>query len=88
MMREEPRTLLAALIQQSDRTLGEWAQALAEAEDGATISARHLGRLARAERGGTGQHPATRRALAAVFGHPVATLLAPSGLLRSRCVIR
>jgi hypothetical protein len=77
MVREGPRTLLAALIQQSDRTLGEWAKALADAEDGVAISARHLGRLARAERGGTSQHPATRRALTAVFGHPVATLLAP-----------
>ncbi|GGJ87522.1 hypothetical protein GCM10010123_16380 [Pilimelia anulata] len=76
-MREQPRTLLAALIQQSDRTLEEWARVLAAADDGAAISARHLGRLARAERGGAGQHPATRRALTAVFGHSVDRLLSP-----------
>ncbi|WP_245922775.1 XRE family transcriptional regulator [Paractinoplanes atraurantiacus] len=46
-------------------------------DERATISARHLARLARGERGTAGATPATRRALQALFGVPLDELLRP-----------
>jgi tetratricopeptide (TPR) repeat protein len=75
--RREPRTMLEYLIQQRDRTYEELAEAFLRLEEPAAISARHLGRLARGERGTAGTTPATRRALQAMFGLPLDDLLRP-----------
>ncbi|GIG90922.1 hypothetical protein [Plantactinospora endophytica] len=75
--RREPRTLLAHLIQQSDRTYEELAEEFSRFDPRAAISARHLGRLARGERDLSGATPATRRALQAMFGRPVDELQRP-----------
>jgi len=74
---EEPRTLLAWLIQTSDRTVDEWADELGQADRGAAITGRHLRRLANSEPGSIGPNPATRRALTIVFGRPTKDLLSP-----------
>jgi hypothetical protein len=73
----QPRTVLEFLIWEQDRTYDELAsdfdrQARELGED-ATISSRHLRRLASGERDGT--TPVTRRVLQHVFGHPVDQLL-------------
>lgn len=79
--RREPRTTLEYLLLQQDRTYEETAAAFVklagELGEPATISARHLGRLARRERGHVGMTPATRRVLQAMFGRPVDELLRP-----------
>ncbi len=75
--RREPRTMLEYLIQQRDRTYEELAERFLRLEEPATISARHLGRLARGERGSAGTTPATRRALQAMFGMSLEELLRP-----------
>jgi hypothetical protein len=64
------------LIQQSDRTVEEWAEAISQLDPRARISSRHLRRLARAERD-TAPTPATRRALSAAFDRSVEDLLGP-----------
>ncbi|MFI1995705.1 hypothetical protein [Actinoplanes sp. NPDC020271] len=75
--RQEPRTLLEFLIQQRDSTYEELAGEFSQHDQRAAISARHLGRLARGERGTTGATPATRRAFQAMFGKPLDELLRP-----------
>jgi hypothetical protein len=74
-----PRTVLEYLLWQQDRTYEEIAadfNALAVgAGERATISARHLRRLASGERSGT--TPVTRRILQAMFGRPIDELLHP-----------
>ena len=75
--RREPRTLLEHLIQQRDRTYEEMATEFSRLDERATISARHLARMARGERGTAGATPATRRALQAIFGMPLDDLLRP-----------
>ncbi|MCT2278489.1 XRE family transcriptional regulator [Micromonospora chalcea] len=75
--RRAPRTMLEYLIQQRERTYEEMADAFLRLEEPAAISARHLGRLARGERGSAGATPATRRALQAMFGMPLEELLRP-----------
>ena len=75
--RPEPRTVLEYLIQQRNRTYEEMVAEFDRLEERATISARHLGRLARGERGSTGATPATRRALQSMFGMPLDDLLRP-----------
>lgn len=75
--RREPRTLLEHLIQQRDRTYEEMAAEFSRLDERATISARHLARMARGERGTAGATPATRRALQAMFGIPLDDLLRP-----------
>ncbi|WP_245908210.1 hypothetical protein [Pseudosporangium ferrugineum] len=75
--RREPRTLLEHLIQQRDRTYEEMAAEFSRLDERATISARHLARMARGERGTAGATPATRRALQAIFGAPLDELLRP-----------
>lgn len=78
---QEPRTLLEHLLWQLDRTYAEAADdflALArKIGEPATISPRHLGRLARGERGGSGTNPATRRVLQQMFGRTIDDLLQP-----------
>lgn len=79
---EEPRTLLHAMIRQHRLT---WAEAAQRVENAArerenrsiSISARHIGRLARREGGPTTPNPATCRALEHAFGRSVVDLLAP-----------
>jgi tetratricopeptide (TPR) repeat protein len=75
--RPEPRTVLEYLIQQRNRTYEEVAAEFSQLDERATISARHLGRLARGEREATGATPATRRALQALFGMSPEDLLRP-----------
>lgn len=74
-----PRTVLEQLIHEQDRTYEEIAKAFAKKADqmgeSATITARHLRRLASGEREGT--TPATRRVLQALFDMPTAELLKP-----------
>lgn len=72
-----PRTLLEHLIQQRNRTYEEMAVEFSRLDERATISARHLGRLARGERGTAGATPATRRAFQAMFGLSLEDLLRP-----------
>ncbi len=79
--RRTPRTVLEHLLIGQDRTYEEAARefvALARRlGESATITPRHLGRLARGERSGPGTTPATRRVLQAMFGQPVDALLQP-----------
>jgi hypothetical protein len=71
------RTELERLLRDLDRTYEESAawfeQVAAGMGEGATITARHLRRLASGERQGT--TPSTRRVLQKMFGHPVRVLL-------------
>lgn len=73
----DPRTVLEAEIRRRDQTYDEVTAAfIAKARalrESATISSRHLRRLASGERVGT--NPATRRVLAALFDRPAADLL-------------
>lgn len=85
--RRPSRTYLEHLIRQRDQTYEEVARSFTDVgnelnERGASMSARHLRRLAAGERSGT--TPMTRRILRAMFGHPAETLLGPvaSGLDR------
>jgi hypothetical protein len=77
----EPRTILEHLLWQQDRTYEElvtdFLGVARSAGESATISARHLARLARGERSGAGTNPATRRVLQRMFGRPVDELLQP-----------
>lgn len=77
----EPRTVLEYLVRQLDRTYAELAadfEKLARITgDRATISPRHLARLARGERAGAGAHPTTRRVLQQMFGRSAEELLSP-----------
>jgi hypothetical protein len=77
--RDEPRTALEEAIWQMDRTYEETADdfcALARnLGESATISPRHLRRLASGERSGT--TPATRRVLQVMFGRSIRELLVP-----------
>ena len=77
----EPRTVLEHLLRQQDRTYAELAgdfEKLARmAGERATISPRHLARLARGERAGAGTNPTTRRVLQKMFGRSMEELLAP-----------
>ena len=74
----EPRTVLEFLIWQYDRTYDElvtdFDRKAREMGEKATISARHLRRLASGERDGT--TPVTRRVLQQLFGQPVDQLVA------------
>ncbi|SDS48848.1 XRE family transcriptional regulator [Actinopolymorpha singaporensis] len=75
-----PRTVLEHLIRQRDQTYDEVAEAFETlarqtGERGASMSARHLRRLASGQR--TGMTPVTRRVLQAMFGRPAAELVAP-----------
>ncbi|MET9018767.1 XRE family transcriptional regulator [Actinopolymorpha sp. NPDC004070] len=75
-----PRTVLEHLIRQRDQTYDELAEAFETlarqtGERGASMSARHLRRLASGQR--TGMTPVTRRVLQAMFGRPAAELVAP-----------
>ncbi len=77
----EPRTVLEHLMWQQDRTYEEAAaQFIATARamnERATISARHLARLARGERESARTTPATRRVLQRMFGRHADDLLRP-----------
>ncbi|MFD2082163.1 hypothetical protein SAMN05421678_101491 [Actinopolymorpha cephalotaxi] len=75
-----PRTMLEHLIRQRDQTYDEVAGAFETlarqtGERGASMSARHLRRLASGQR--TGMTPVTRRVLQAMFGRSAAELVAP-----------
>jgi tetratricopeptide (TPR) repeat protein len=78
--RTSPRTVLEQLLWQEDATYEEIAarfeQVAADLGEKATLSPRHLRRLASGERSGT--TPATRRVLRVMFARPVEVLLAPA----------
>lgn len=75
----EPRTVLEHLVWQRDRTYEEltadFDRLASEMKERATLSPRHLRRLASGERSGT--TPVTRRVLHRMFGRPVEELLQP-----------
>jgi hypothetical protein len=75
----QPRTVLEYLVWQRDRTYEELTNDFhlmaGEMKERATLSARHLRRLASGERSGT--TPVTRRVLQRMFGQPVDQLLRP-----------
>jgi tetratricopeptide (TPR) repeat protein len=77
----EPRTVLEHLIWQQDRTYEEAAAHFVvtarSMNERATISARHLARLARGERGSARTTPATRRVLQRMFARSADDLLRP-----------
>lgn len=77
----EPRTLLEYLLRQQDRTYEETASEFLRLAvtlgESATISPRHLGRLARGERVGARTNPATRRVLQRMFDRTINDLLGP-----------
>ncbi len=74
-----PRTVLEHLLWQEDHTYEEIAarfeRVAAELGERATLSPRHLRRLASGERSGTA--PGTRRVLRVMFGRPAEHLLSP-----------
>jgi cytochrome c553 len=74
-----PRTVLEHLLWQEEHTYEEIAarfeQVATELGERATLSPRHLRRLASGERSGT--TPATRRVLRVMFGQPAEQLLSP-----------
>src|SRR3954451_22861091 len=77
----DPRTVLEHLLSQSNYTYEELAvrfvkRARADGES-ATITPRHLARLAHGERAGAGTNPSTGRVLESLFGRPVDELLSP-----------
>src|SRR5690606_5196600 len=76
-----PRTVLEHMLRQRDLTYEEAAARFVDLarsiNEQATISPRHLGRLARGERSGAGTTPATRRVLLKMFGRPAEELLQP-----------
>lgn len=75
----EPRTVLEYLLWEQDRTYEELAadfdRLAEELNERATLSPRHLRRLASGERSGT--TPVTRRVLQRMFGRPTEDLLQP-----------
>jgi tetratricopeptide (TPR) repeat protein len=74
-----PRTMLEQLLRERDHSYAESAKEFEriarELGESATITARHLHRLASGERGGT--TPVTRRVLQSMFGQPIDVLLGP-----------
>lgn len=85
--RGEPHTVLEYLVREMNRTYEEVAKMFVatarENHESATITPRHLGRLARGERPAASTTPATQRVLTLLFGRPVEELLSPwdQGLL-------
>lgn len=84
-MTSEPATLLQALVQQGHLSWDEAARrvstALFEREnERISLTGRHLGRIARLERGNSRPTPIMRRALEYAFGHPIDQLLSLPGV--------
>lgn len=81
--RSEPRTVLEHLVREKNRTYEEMAALFAatarKAQESATISPRHFGRLARGERPAASTTPGTQRVLGLMFGLSVDELLSPWG---------
>jgi hypothetical protein len=75
----DPRTVLEFLIWQRDNTyeelVAEFTRHAGDLRERATMSDRHLRRLASGQRAGT--TPVTRRVLQKMFGHPIDQLLSP-----------
>jgi len=80
-VRPQPRTLLEQLIQQRDATYeelcAEYEKIARRMGEKATMSVRHLQRLAYGERQGQRAVPATRRVMREMFGHSLDELLGP-----------
>lgn len=78
-----PRTLLEKLIKERDETYEEQVKAFErlsrELGENATMSVRHLQRLAAGERSATHATPTTRRVMCQLYGHSLGDLLAPPG---------
>lgn len=76
-----PRTLLEKLIKERDETYEEQVRAFErlarQLGESATMSVRHLQRLASGERSATHATPTTRRVMRQLYGHGLDDLLAP-----------
>lgn len=76
-----PRTLLEQLIKERDQTYEEQAEAFErlarELDENATMSVRHLQRLAAGQRTSTHAAPTTRRVMRQLYGHSLDELLGP-----------
>lgn len=81
--RKPPRTLLEQLIRAREATYEETARAFEaqarEMGEPATLTVRHLQRLASGERAGDRANPSTRRVMRELFGHSLEVLLGPPG---------
>ena len=77
----EPRTLLEKLIREREATYEEQVKAFTDLarrlNEPATITVRHLQRLAAGQRSGDRAAPSTRRVIRQLYGHPLDQLLAP-----------
>lgn len=82
--RQPPRTLLERLIREREATYEEQVRAFEklarELREPATLTVRHLQRLASGERSGERANPSTRRVMRELYGHPLDTLLGPPEL--------
>lgn len=78
-----PRTLLEKLIKERDQTYEEQAKEFEklsrQLDEAATMSVRHLQRLAAGERSATHATPTTRRVMRQLYGHSLDELLSPPG---------
>ncbi len=76
-----PRTLLEQLVRQREATYEEQIREFEELArrlgEPATLSVRHLQRLASGERSGDRSTPSVRRVLRQLYGHPLEELLGP-----------
>ena len=81
MARQPPRTLLEQLIRQGEATYEEQVRAFEqrarELGEPATLTVRHLQRLAAGERSGERANPSTRRVMRKLFGYALDELLQP-----------
>jgi hypothetical protein len=79
--RQQPRTLLEQLIRQREATYEEqvrdFERLARHLEEPATLTVRHLQRLASGERSGDRANPSTRRVMREFYGHPLNVLLGP-----------
>jgi tetratricopeptide (TPR) repeat protein len=80
--RQPPRTLLELLVRQREATYEEQVQAFErcarELQEPATLTVRHLQRLAAGQRSGERANPSTRRVMRELYGHPLDVLLGPA----------
>jgi hypothetical protein len=78
-----PRTLLEKLVKEREATYEEQAEAFEklsrELGEDATMSVRHLQRLAAGQRGAANATPTTRRVMRQLYGHSLDELLGPPG---------
>lgn len=80
--RRQPRTLLEQLVWQRDKTyeeqVAEFDAVARRMHESATMSVRHLQRLAAGEKVANRATPSTRRVMREMYGHPLDALLGPA----------